>query len=99
MDMNKAANPKKLEQPRDEAGVRQNLADAECPEEAIECFIVLRSKGNIPEQLAFLAMHRKTLLNRMRQAQHALDCLDFLVFTLKKHTARGVEIRIRQGPG
>jgi hypothetical protein len=80
--MNKAANTDS----DGEAGVRQNLVDAECPEEAIECFIALRSKGNVPEQLAFLAMHRKTLLNRMRQTQHALDCLDFLIFTIKKQT-------------
>ena len=82
--MNKQADPKRLEQAHDEGDVRRNLADAECPEEAIACFIALRSRGNVPEQLALLAMHRKTLLNRIRQAQHALDCLDFLVFTIKK---------------
>lgn len=84
--MNKAASRKKTGEPQDEAGIRQNLADAECPEQAIEGFIALRSKGNIPEQLAFLVMHRKTLLTRLRQVQHALDCLDFLIFTLKKQT-------------
>lgn len=85
--MNNSANTKSY----GEAEVRQNLVDAECPEEAIECFMALCSRGNIPEQLAFLAMHRKTLLNRMRQAQHALDCLDFLIFTIKKQTVTEAE--------
>lgn len=88
--MKKATNKKRLEEAHDEDGVRRNLVHAECPEEAIECFIALRSKGNVPEQLAFLAMHRKTLLNRMRQARHALDCLDFLIFTIKKQTVAEV---------
>ncbi len=87
-DMKNAANREALGYGQDDSNVRQNLADADCPEEAVACFMALRSGGNIPEQLTFLAMHRKTLLGRMRQAQHALDCLDFLVVTIKKQSRK-----------
>lgn len=69
-----------------ETDVRQNLTDAECPEEMIACFMALQATGDLPEQLAFLATHRKTLLNRVHQSQYALDCLDFLIFSLQKQT-------------
>lgn len=69
-----------------ETDVRQNLTDAECPKEMIACFIALQAKENLPEQLAFLDMHRKTLLNRVHQSQYSLDCLDFLIFALQKQS-------------
>lgn len=89
--MNIAENRKVIGETKNEASVRQNLLDAECPQEAIECFMALQSRGNVPEQLAFLAMHRKTLLGRLRQAQHSLDCLDFLIFSIKKQTLTEAE--------
>lgn len=88
--MNSADN-RKIGNAQNETSVRQNLLDAECPLEAIKCFMALRSRGNIPEQLAFLAMHRKTLLNRLRQAQHSLDCLDFLIFSIKNQPVTEAE--------
>lgn len=95
--MNIADGRKAIEETHNDAGVRQNLLDAKCPQEAIECFMALRSRGNVPEQLAFLAMHRKTLLNRLRQAQHSLDCLDFLIFSIKKQPVTEAEkLRIKE---
>jgi hypothetical protein len=67
--MKNAANREALGYGQDDSNIRQNLADAECPEEAVSCFMSLRSGGNIPEQ-------------------PALDCLDFLVFTIKKQSGK-----------
>ncbi len=65
--------------------LRRNLVDAACPGEMIERFMAFRKHGRKREQLLLLTTHRKTLLEKMRSSQQQLDCLDYLLFTMKKH--------------
>ncbi|QQO07797.1 hypothetical protein [Breznakiella homolactica] len=66
------------------AALIQNLRDAECGDEAISRFLELGKKNRIGEQLTLLAAHRAALLGNVRRAQKSLDCMDYLIFNLKK---------------
>ena len=67
-----------------DAFLRRNLADAACPGEMIERFMAFRKEGRQREQMLLLTAHRKTLLEKLRSSQQHLDCLDYLLFTMKK---------------
>ena len=58
--------------------------DAGCEAAFIEKYFSLETVGRSGEQTALLAVHRKALLEQIHQLQKALDCLDYLIYTLKK---------------
>ena len=61
--------------------VRQNLVDAGCS----ECFIAsYDAAGSCGEQLCQLRQHRKELLDRIHDGQRQLDCLDYLIYQVKR---------------
>lgn len=62
----------------------QNLKDAGCDRELIEYSIRLFSEGKIKEVLAVLAKHRGNLLNNCHIENKKIDCLDYLIFQIKK---------------
>lgn len=62
----------------------QNLEDAGCDCETIEKFMADLQKGKKESSLKRLAAHRKDLLNAMHQKQKCIDCLDYLVYQMKK---------------
>lgn len=64
--------------------LRQNLTDAACPPDTIERFMALGQDGRKKEQIALLTAHRKVLLEQVRSGQRRLDCLDYLLFIMKK---------------
>ena len=68
----------------DNEPVLRNLSDAACPNETIERFMALRSEGRMAEQVKLLQAHRKILLDTIHDGQRSLDCLDYLLFTMKK---------------
>lgn len=63
--------------------IRQNLIDAGCDEDTIARFFNSRSKQ---ERLRILDKQRKQLLETYHNDARKIDCLDFLVYQLKKES-------------
>lgn len=61
--------------------IRQNLEDAGCPEETIRKFA---QSGDMRQQMAVLTAHRQKLLDGIHTEQRKLDCLDYLIFKMRK---------------
>lgn len=64
--------------------VIRNLEDAGCGKEAVEQFLELGESGRKQEQLRLLEQHRKELLKKVHENEKQIDCLDYLVFQMKK---------------
>lgn len=62
----------------------QNLKDAGCDSETIENFMADLQRGKEANGLKQLAAHRKNLLDSLHREQKCIDCLDYLVYQLKK---------------
>lgn len=62
----------------------QNLQDAGCTESIIEQFIKNYDADNAVKQFSILGQHRNRLLSKVHEEQNKLDCLDYLLFQLKK---------------
>ena len=62
----------------------QNLKDAGCDSETIEKFMADLQKGKEENSLKRLAVHRKNLLDSLHREQKCIDCLDYLVFQMRK---------------
>lgn len=64
--------------------ILQNLQDAGCTRAIIEQFIKNYDADNTVNQISILTRHRISLLSRVHEEQNKLDCLDYLLFQLKK---------------
>jgi len=64
--------------------ILQNLKDAGCSDTLIEKCLNLVKEQNQTALLKALTVHRKNLLNKVHQNQKKLDCLDFLIFKVRK---------------
>ncbi|WP_125142363.1 hypothetical protein [Clostridium transplantifaecale] len=64
--------------------VVQNLKDAGCSEEVVEEFIELAEAGEKQRQFKLLEKQRRTLLDNVHCREKQIDCLDYLVFQMKK---------------
>lgn len=62
----------------------QNLIDAGCDNSLAEEITKLLNKNKINEAMAILAKHRKSVLDNCHAEQKKIDCLDYLVYRLKK---------------
>ena len=62
----------------------QNLEDAGCTEEFIRRFLESRKEGNRDKQKRLLAGQRCRLLDDVHENQKRLDCLDYLIYEIKK---------------
>lgn len=62
----------------------RNLKDGGCGPRQIEQFFTLREAGKFREQLRLLSRQRVSLLKRVHTAQRKVDCLDYLIFTMKQ---------------
>lgn len=62
----------------------QNLKDAGCDAETIKKFVADLQKGKEVNNLKLLAGHRKKLLESLHKDQKCIDCLDYLVYQMKK---------------
>ena len=61
---------------------QRNLVDAGCPEALIEEFATLSDPG---EQMRWLRRYRRDLLDGIHSEQKKLDCLDYLIFSLRNN--------------
>ena len=62
------------------------LKDAGCDEALEKQLIVLKQTGQTDEFLRLLAKHKTSLLADLHRVQKRIDCLDFLVYKIKKET-------------
>lgn len=62
--------------------VIQNLEDAGCAADIIDCCIVCMEQGEKNELLKRLEEHRIGLLNKVHEEQKHIDCLDYLVYQI-----------------
>ena len=67
-----------------EESIIQNLKDSGCGAETIEAFVKDLRKEKYSEGLKLLAAHRRTLLDKLHKEQKQIDCLDCLVYKMKK---------------
>ncbi len=67
-----------------EEAVAQNLKDAGCGEELIEEFRNCCRQGRKQEGMRLLGKHRNHLLEAMHREQKRIDCLDYLIYQMKK---------------
>ncbi|MCD8089596.1 MAG: hypothetical protein LUD81_03060 [Clostridiales bacterium] len=62
----------------------QNLKDAGCGDETIRKFIDDINEGKTDKGTDILNQHRRTLLDKLHKSQRQIDCLDYLMYTMKK---------------
>lgn len=69
---------------RDTGAVIQNLKDAGCNKAVVEEFLEFAKAGERQKQFTLLEKHRKSLLDKVHGKEKQIDCLDYLVFQMKK---------------
>ena len=67
----------------------RNLKDAGCSERDMEYYFKLRAEGKEQELFCFLSAHRLKLLDQVHESQEKLDCLDYLIYSMKKNKKGG----------
>lgn len=67
-----------------EGMLRQNLMDAGCSHEMAEQCVKLSEEQDAAQLLRVLARHRRTLLDAVHAGQKRIDCLDYLIYKIKK---------------
>ncbi len=64
--------------------VIQNLRDAGCAQDIIECCIACMEQGKKKELLKQLEDHRTGLLHKVHEEEKHIDCLDYLVYQIRR---------------
>lgn len=67
-----------------EKSIIRNLRDSGCGEDTIKAFVENFRGEKLSEGLKLLEAHRRVLLNELHEEQKRLDCLDYLVYKIKK---------------
>jgi len=62
----------------------QNLIDANCDNSTVERCMRLAYDGKDAEMLSLLSRHRTSLLNMYHKSRKQIDCLDYLIYKIKK---------------
>ena len=62
-----------------------NLIDADCDEVLTQECMALAQSHKEMQIIQKLTDHRGFLLNKIHKSQKALDCLDYLIFQLRKN--------------
>lgn len=73
-------------QQNQEEALIQNLKDAGCDAQIITAFVDDLESGKMMEGLKLLVKHRRSLLDALHKDQKQIDCLDYLIYQLKKQT-------------
>lgn len=68
----------------EEAKLLRNLKDVGFDDDTIQKFLGLREDGRTGEQYRLLSLHRASLLDQVHISQQMIDCLDYLVYSMKK---------------
>lgn len=65
--------------------ILQNLIDAGCDDATIASFANCKS---VKDEIKLLEKHRCKLIDRSHAVNKQIDCLDYLVYNLKKEEAK-----------
>ncbi len=68
----------------DKEAIIQNLRDAGCDEKTCTSVACDLTEGRTKEGLEALKQHRRELLDHVHKGQKCIDCLDYLVYQVKK---------------
>lgn len=68
--------------------IYQNLMDAGCDAKTSRECMALVEKGDFLGMLPILISYRKALLGTVRTGQKQIDCLDYLIYTIKSEKWR-----------
>lgn len=68
-----------------EEDVIQNLKDAGCNPDTIECFMECMDQNDLKGQFRLMEEHRECLLNKVHEEERKIDCLDYLAYQLRKN--------------
>lgn len=64
--------------------IYQNLIDGGCDAETAEYCMSFVKESKYDELLPFLSKHKEVLLTSVHQVQKQIDCIDYLIYKLKK---------------
>ncbi len=64
--------------------IYQNLEDAGCDEQITQRCMALARSGNLEGMLPILFHYRRELLDTVRSGQKKMDCLDYLIYKIRK---------------
>ena len=64
----------------------QNLIDAGCGREHMDCIMECMEQGSREELLKLLEEHRECLLGRLHEEEKQIDCLDYLVYQIGRNS-------------
>ncbi len=67
-----------------EEPIIQNLRGSGCGEDVIKAFVEDLREKKISEGLKLLEAHRRVLLDELHKEQKRIDCLDYLVYKMRK---------------
>lgn len=67
-----------------EESIIRNLKDSGCGEETIKAFVEYLRTKKYSEGLKLLEVHRRVLLDELHKEQKRIDCLDYLVYKIRK---------------
>lgn len=76
-----------MEEDAAKSAIIQNLKDAGCKEDVIKRFMNYAMEGKLKQQLKLLAKHRCLLLDEIHEEQKKIDCLDYLIYKMKKQVS------------
>lgn len=69
--------------------VEQNLRDAGCSAADVQCLLQMLDSGRTAELLQSLKCQRCRLIEELHKQQQKVDCLDYLIYQLKKCSCNG----------
>lgn len=61
----------------------RNLKDAGCNDETINKYFQFKEDNREKEQYKLLLLHREQLLDKIHTNQKMIDCLDYLIYSMK----------------
>ncbi len=70
-----------------ESDLLRRLKDTACDTRMIRMFFQPEKEERTIRQLRLLSGHRKFLVQTLHEDREKIDCLDFLIFSLKRETA------------
>ena len=65
--------------------LEQNLRDAGCEERCVREFMQDLEQDRMQAGLRLLNQHRRLLLDAMHREQKRIDCLDYLLYQIRKN--------------
>lgn len=63
--------------------IKQNLKDAGCDGDTIDCILECCVNGNIKKRKKVISQHRKKLLEQVHEGQRQIDCLDYFSYRIE----------------